>query len=300
VQAYVLANSSPGQRTRAGGAIVYGFQAGMIAGMAIGSLLVSYVGAETIFRLGAIISVVTMLYGMAALPTRITGVEFSETMHSAWREMRTLVSNGVFARTVFLVGIPAKAVLTGVMLFAMPILLSQSGYQREDIGQITMLYAGAVIIASHFASARADRDHQTRAILFNGTTLTALGLAIIASVGFVSPNAAPGITTLLLIVGVSIVGIAHGYVNAPIVTHITNSRLADTVGMTSAAAGYRLLERAGHVIGPIIIGQVFAVFGPSWTVLGSIAVGVFILGAIFASSSDADSADETSTTEARA
>jgi MFS family permease len=176
VQAYILANSSPGQRTQAGGAIVYGFQAGMIAGMAIGSLLVSYLGTETIFLLGAVIACATMFYGMVALPSRVSGAEFSEQMHSAWREMRTLVANGVFARTVFLVGIPAKAVLTGVMLFAMPILLTKSGYVREDIGQITMLYAGAVIIASHFASIRADRDANTHAILFNGATLTEGGL----------------------------------------------------------------------------------------------------------------------------
>jgi MFS family permease len=302
VQAYVLANSSPGQRTQAGGAIVYGFQAGMIAGMAIGSLLVSFVGPETIFMLGANIALVTMLYGLMALPTRVSGAEFSETMHSAWRDMRGLIANGVFARTVFLVGMPAKAVLTGVVLFAMPILLTQSGYAREDIGQITMLYAGAVIVASHFASIKADRDSTTHGILFNGSTLTALGLALIAGVSFFPPSEAPLIATGLILAGVTIVGIAHGYINAPVVTHITNSKLAGAVGMTSAAAGYRLLERVGHVAGPVILGQLFAFFGASWSVLGGLAIAIFVLGALFLSSSDtADSeTSSTSSTEARA
>jgi MFS family permease len=301
VQAYVLANSSPGQRTQAGGAIVYGFQAGMIAGMAIGSLLVSYVGAETIFMLGAIIGIVTMLYGLMALPSRISGSEFSETMHSAWRDMRVLMTSGTFARTVFLVGIPAKAVLTGVILFAMPILLTQSGYAREDIGQITMLYAGAVIISSHFASIRADRDSTTQGILFNGSTLTALGLALIAGVSFFPPSEAPTIATLLILSGVVTVGVAHGYINAPVVTHITNSRMAGSVGLTSSAAGYRLLERAGHVAGPVILGQLFAIFGASWMVLGALAVCIFVLGALFVSSIDANDADNVEpSTEARA
>jgi MFS family permease len=300
VQAYVLANSSPGQRTQAGGAIVYGFQAGMIAGMAIGSLLVSYIGTESIFLLGAIIAMVTMLYGLMALPEHLSGTEFSEQMHSAWREMRGLISNGVFARTVFLVGMPAKAVLTGVILFAMPILLTQSGYAREDIGQITMLYAGAVIVASHFASIKADRDSGTHGILFNGSTLTAFGLALIAGIAFMPPTASPMFSTALIIAGVAIVGVAHGYINAPVVTHITNSRLADSVGMTSAAAGYRLLERIGHVAGPVILGQLFAFFGASWAVLGGIAVGIFVLGAIFVSSSDLDDAEDAASNEARA
>jgi MFS family permease len=301
VQAYILANSSPGQRTQAGGAIVYGFQAGMIAGMAIGSLLVSYVGPATIFLLGGLIAIITMLYGMMALPARVSGAEFSETIHSAWRDMRSLLNNGVFSRTVFLVGIPAKAVLTGVMLFAMPILLTKSGYAREDIGQITMLYAGAVIISSHFASIRADRDASTHVILFNGATLTALGLALVAGVSFVSPVESPVMATSLIIAGVVTVGIAHGYINAPVVTHITNSSMAGAMGMTSAAAGYRLLERVGHVAGPVILGQVFAFFGASWSVLGGIALAIFILGAIFISSEttdDAQSVDDSG--EARA
>ncbi|MGL4241634.1 MAG: MFS transporter [Beijerinckiaceae bacterium] len=300
VQAYILANSSPGQRTQAGGAIVYGFQAGMIAGMAIGSLLVSYVGPETIFMLGAIIAVVTMLYGLFALPAQLAGTEFSETIHSAWREMRGLLTNGVFARTVFLVGMPAKAVLTGVILFAMPILLTQSGYAREDIGQITMLYAGAVIVASHFASIKADRESMTHGILFNGSTLTALGLALIAGVAFIPPTASPHMATALIIIGVIIVGISHGYINAPVVTHITNGRYADGVGITSAAAGYRLLERVGHVAGPVIIGQLFAIFGASWTILGGIAIGIFVLGAVFVSSSDMNDSESAPTSEARA
>jgi MFS family permease len=301
VQAYILANSSPGQRTQAGGAIVYGFQAGMIAGMAIGSLLVSYVGSDTIFLLGAVIACATMFYGALALPSRISGAEFSEQMHSAWRDMRTLMANGVFARTVFLVGIPAKAVLTGVMLFAMPILLTKSGYMREDIGQITMLYAGAVIVASHFASIRADREANTHGILFNGVTLTALGLALIASVSFAPPDASPMLATTLIIAGVAIIGIAHGYINAPVVTHITNSKLAGTVGMTSAAAGYRLLERVGHVAGPIIMGQIFMIFGATWMALGALAVTIFILGAIFITSEASDDAEGIDTPgEARA
>jgi hypothetical protein len=191
-------------------------------------------------------------------------------------------------------------VLTGVILFAMPILLTQSGYAREDVGQITMIYAGSVIIASHFASIRADRDSATHGILFNGATLTALGLALIAGVAFFPPATAPVLATTLILAGVVVIGVAHGYINAPVVTHITNSHLAANVGMTSAAAGYRLLERIGHVAGPVIIGQVFALFGASWTVLGAIAIAIFVLGAVFVSS-DANDAEATEpSTSARA
>ncbi len=65
--------------------------------------------------------------------------------------------------------------LTGVILFAMPLLLGQQGYAKEDVGQITMLYATAVILASHYAAQRTDRTSDTESILFWGTTVTAIG-----------------------------------------------------------------------------------------------------------------------------
>jgi MFS family permease len=286
VQAYVLANSSPKHRTQAGSAIVFGFQAGMIGGMAIGSLLVSYLGPQGIFQIGSSIAFVTALYGLLALPKRLSGGDVSESMNSAWRNLRLIVGDSSVARTVFLVGIPAKAVLTGVILFAMPLLLSQQGYLKEDIGQITMLYAGAVIASSHFASKRADRARNTEKILFQGVSLTALGLIIISMSGvpaIVNWNINPGMGTFLIIMGVTIVGIAHGFINAPIVTHVVDAKISAEIGSTNVAAAYRLLERLGHIVGPLIMGQLFAFSGISWTVLFMIGLGILIMGVLFLS-----------------
>jgi MFS family permease len=283
VQVYVLANSSPEQRTQAGGAIVFGFQAGMIAGMAIGSLLVSYLGMSGVFTLGASISAVTALYALMALPNRVSGGEMSATMHSAWNDMWFMLRNGAFARSILLVGMPAKAVLTGVILFAMPLLLVQQGFAREDVGQITMIYAGAVILASHFAAIKTDRTSNTETILFQGTSMSALGLGLIAMASYINWSATPVAGTLLIVAGVILVGFAHGCINAPIVTHISQTEAASRYGVTNAAAAYRLIERLGHIVGPVIVGQLFLHFGTSWSVLAWIAAGVFLMGVFFLS-----------------
>lgn len=284
VQAYVLANSSAERRTRAGGAIVFGFQAGMIAGMAIGSLLVSYLGSSGIFTLGAVLATLTALYGWIALPSRVSGGDVALSMKSAWRDLFMIMRNRQFSRTILLVGIPAKAVLTGVILFAMPLLLTLQGFAKEDIGQIIMIYACAVIASSHFAAANADRGQSTERILLNGTCLMGAGLGIIALVGMPSIiNWAqnPGLGTCLIILGVTVVGISHGFINAPIVTHVTISQVANAHGSTSVAAAYRLLERIGHISGPLIMGQIFLHFGMSWTILGVIALAIFVMGLLF-------------------
>ena len=51
LQSYVLATSSSTQKTQGAAIIVFGFQGGMISGMAIGSLLVTQLGPSGVFTL---------------------------------------------------------------------------------------------------------------------------------------------------------------------------------------------------------------------------------------------------------
>ena len=97
----------------------------------------------------------------------------------------------------------------------------------------------------------------------------------------IDASANVGLATLLIVGGVILVGIAHGCINAPIVTHVAHCEAAGRYGMANAAATYRLMERVGHVLGPVIVGQIFLHFGTSWTTLGWIAGCVFLLGMLF-------------------
>lgn len=286
VQAYVLANSSPNRKTQAGSAIVFGFQAGMIAGMAIGSLLVSYIDVTGVFQLGTAIALTTMCYAAAVLPK---GLEFHERAvgsSTALRDVMRMLGNGPFLKAMLLIGVPAKAVLTGVVLFALPLLLSKSGFAREDIGQITMVYAGAVILASSLISSYADRSRQTERVLVTGGVMTAAGLVLISLVGLdavSAKDAHPLLSTAMIVLGVTIVGVAHGFINAPVVTHVADSRIANELGVANVASTYRLVERFGHMLGPVIVGQAFLHFGPSWSMIGWVGAAILFLTVLFPS-----------------
>jgi MFS family permease len=287
VQAYVLSNSSAERKTRAGGAIVFGFQAGMIAGMAIGSLLVSYMDTKGIFQLGATLALLTGIYGFFALPAHVSKPGTSLVSNSILKDMKLLLTDAQFLKTMFLIGVPAKAVLTGTVLFALPILLTKQGFLKEDVGQIIMVYAGAVILSSHFASAHADSNRNTESMLFKGAFLTAAGLIMMSLVGFpdiINWETGSFLGTAMIVFGALIVGIAHGYINAPVVSHVIDSQITSTVGMVNTAATYRLVERLGHVAGPLIMGQIFIFGGVSWTVLMGVGLAVLVLGTLFLSS----------------
>ncbi len=81
-----------------------------------------------------------------------------------------------FMRTMLLVGIPTKMMLTGVVFFAVPILLSDVGVERESIGQVLMAYAFSVLFISGKVSPMIDRIGSAKWALCLGSIVGAVAL----------------------------------------------------------------------------------------------------------------------------
>jgi len=284
VQAYILTVASPQKKTQGVAIIVLGFQGGLIAGMALGSLLVNYLEASGVFMISGAIGLVTVLYTLLRLPkvtikTQTVG-GLGTSIHELVSDIKHAIANFEFVKTLLCVGIPAKAILTSTITFALPLLLVQYNYRSEDIGQIIMLYGLAVMAATVFASRLVDRTNNSEQVLFWGAILSGAGLVMM---GFMSPaylgNGQLG--TSVMIAGAILVGFAHGFINAPVVTHVGQSELGTRIGAIPVTTSYRFLERAGHIAGPIIIAQVFLVFGQDATVLVWIGAGIACLGLLF-------------------
>lgn len=292
VQCYILAKASPEKKTQGAALIVYGFQGGMISGMAIGSLLVVYVGPQGIFTLAGTVGAAATIYTILMLPhvsaasSSVIGI--GSNLRQISRDLVKVLGSFEFIRTIFLIGIPAKAVMTGIIIFALPLLLTQQSYAQEDIGQIIMAYALGVMIASSYISRLVDRIGRTENILFIGTVVSGLGLLLIgaSSVGMFSDlDNGQLIAGIAMVLGVTTVGVAHGFINAPVVTCVADSGLARKIGQNTATASYRFLERVGHVAGPIIVGQLFLIAGNQAEVVSWIGAAVVLLGIVFILSS---------------
>ena len=292
VQSYILAIASPGGKTRGAAMIVFGFQGGMISGMAIGSLLVTYMGAQGVFTLGGLIATGMALYAITVLPStaprRTAEIGMGATFRRLGRDVGQVLRSMHFLQTMFFIGIPAKAVLTGIIIFALPLLLAHKHYAQEDIGQIIMVYAAGVVLASSWVSRLVDRTGKTDTILFWGAVISGVGLMAIGLIDWEGLNRGDDgglLVTMVLIIGVATVGVAHGFINAPVVTHVAESELASKIGPTSVTATYRFLERIGHVAGPMIVGQMFLYWGQSALNLMWIGVAIALLGILFLSRS---------------
>ena len=115
--------------------------------------------------------------------------------------------------------------------------------------------------------------------------LTAAGLLTIGAsgtpIGHGQPVGRSLLTTALTIGGIAIVGLAHGLINAPVVTHVADTSVAARIGAGPVAAAYRFLERVGHTLGPVIVAHLFVHLGTTPIAFTWIGVGVLGLGLLF-------------------
>jgi predicted MFS family arabinose efflux permease len=284
IQAYILAVASPEKKTQGAAIIVFGFQGGMISGMAIGSLLVNYIHPNGVFLISAAIGFAAALYSLVLIPKDVArnapGKAGGLILHRVLGDLGRVLRNAEFLKAMLLIGVPAKAVLTGIVTFALPLLLAQHGFKQEEIGQVIMMYGIGVVISSTYVSRVVDRTGRTDLFLFWGAVLSGGGLVMVGIMGSAALTAALP-STALMIVGVILVGIAHGFVNAPVITHVAHSRLSEQLGANAVTAVYRFVERIGHVFGPMLMGQCFLIWGESLQIITWSGSIIAVFGVLF-------------------
>ncbi|MBL8701435.1 MAG: MFS transporter [Alphaproteobacteria bacterium] len=285
IQSYIVSLGPASKRTQGAAIIVFGFQGGMISGTAIGSLLVGYVGPAGVFALSAGIALTVLVYSVILLPNdrprRVPDPGARRGPAGFVGELAQVLRPGDFLGTMLLIGIPAKAVMTGVVLFGLPLLLAKRGYSSEAIGQLIMLYAIGVLVTSEWISRVVDRTGAVRRVLVWGAVLSGIGTMTVGATGDPEPAGAAFGELACVVAGFGLLGIAHGLVNAPIITSIGETAAARRFGVESVTAAYRFLERIGHVLGPIVVGQVFAGGGQTSASVAWIGLGLVALALTF-------------------
>jgi MFS family permease len=294
VQSYGMAVAAPGRRTQAVGIQVYAFSGGLICGGPIGGLLAALLGDAAVFLVGGIVGLATVAYALLCIgDTRHVRPE-SAVRRSLLLDLGAVLADTGFLKILFL-GIVGKFVFAGIAMFAVPLILTQRGYAKEDIGQIMMLYALTILATTVVAARLADRLHGAGPVLAVGSLISGIGVLLLGLV--TATGAAPGLLagaigrattlldsapvpqlgTLLILVGVVIIGASQGMLAAPAISYVAETRVAQRRGRPGVVAIYRLLERIGHISGPVVVGAVLAAMDGN-----PLAIGVFGLVAIAA------------------
>ena len=287
---FVIRVASAEHRNVGAGIIVTSLYSGWLSGTAIGALLAAdpAVGLRGVFILGAGLAALNALYVSFIIP-RIRGEDFDAKIASEFepetmrrqtvilprKEAMQRVAEAAgkkpakqrggifrsfgdldFLKTAIFIGVPVKIIVAGLLKASLPLVLNNQNFLTEDIGQIMMLYFGGVLLSSSIATRLADKLGNTRVILVLGGVGSGVGLILMGAMGLKLDifTEQPFLTTLLLLLGMLILGFAHGFIQAPIITHISNTRTANTQGQATANSIYRFYERIGNIGGPLLIG----------------------------------------------
>jgi predicted MFS family arabinose efflux permease len=289
VQTYIQAMSSEKRKTQGAAVIVFSFNGGIISGSAIGALRVADIGVSGIFFCAAAIAAATFYFIMLHVPMvnkEILGRKTDKQDFSISRildKIKVFARDGEFIRSFMLVGGASKAVYTGVTIFAVPLIMTRIGFAREDIGLALMFYAGTVLFANYYIARLVDKYRNTSQVLFIGVLLSGMGMIFIGAVEWkpVADLHISYLSSALLFGGMILLGVANGAISAPIVTHIMDTRTSVDLGAGSATAVYRLLERIGHVVGPIIVAQMMLWQHQSTTTISLLGFIAISFGTIF-------------------
>jgi MFS family permease len=317
VQSYVLEMTSQKKKTQGSAMMVFDYFAGRLSSTAIGALLSVYIGITGVFWVATAISVILVGYGMKFVPQvrphpidsrslvteesaqevslEVAQIEASPNLtpkpeyveRSLFQDLFDAIKDFRFVKTLLFIGIPYRAIFTGVTVFALPLLLSQQGFVAEDIGNIMMFYAAGALVASGIVSRLVDRLGNAHIVLFLGTASSGLGLCLVGLMAWpgISTLQIPFMSSIIIIVGVSILGFGHGCINAPSLTFVTQTtKIAKKIGQTTAGSLYRMIERFGQVLGPVLVSQLLFMNGKnpftiSWLGLASVVFGLlFMIG----------------------
>ena len=269
-QAWVAEHT--GERNRAQGMTVFvgGVFAATICGPSIGGILAGRIGFEATFLASAGLAlasgliVYSMLEGVGARrgPRRGAG--------EGGGEWRALASDGrLFAVTVF-AAVPGKLILSGFLFYLVPLYLSELGNRQSAIGWMIMLYGVSTMICMPFASRLADRTGRHALVVAAGGALAGIGCLTSLFEGAVG-GASNAVVIAILALGV---GHALSLTSQLALVQEAADRHPSGLGQASAIGAYRLVERAGMVLGPIVAGAFAAVFGYQGAIVGVGAIVV--------------------------
>jgi predicted MFS family arabinose efflux permease len=278
VQAAVAGAAAPGQRTTVAAIMVFGFSGGMISGAAIGALLYQDIGASGVFAASATVGLLLAFYAARVVHQRAAAPTGSGLI-GLLRAAPAALAGWRFGSGLLLVGAPSKAVMTGVVVFALPLMLYDRGWSADDIGQIVMLYGAGVLAISGPVARAVDRSQGVardgRLALMAGGALSTMALLLIGA-----PQADALIGALTIAGGALLLGLAHGCVNAPVVTFAASG--TGRAGPDGTGALYRVVERVGHVAGPGIAAAVILWAGTAGAGLMVLAAAIAACTGIFA------------------
>lgn len=271
-QSYVLDHAPQQQRARSFAVFVGAIMAATVCGPSIGGILADNVGVRPTFVVAALLAAASILVILQLPDNRPRQAGELPARVPTWREFGALVFSRRFMTVTGLAAMPAKMVLTGICFYLLPLHLVKIGSTQSMAGRLLMIYAVVMVVLGPLAAALASTRERMHWLVGGGLVVSGLGGAVMLAGGDVS---AMLLAVLLIGLGQSLSISAQ---SALVAEHCAAeiARLGDGV----VYGVYRLLERIGNALGPLVAAALVMTFSfpVAFAAIGALAIAC---GAIF-------------------
>lgn len=249
-QGYIAAVTPAQERAQGMSVFVGTLMAASICGTAVGGILAGEFGYRPVFGLAALLGLLAGWLGWRMLAQLPKGHEGPARPHLGFAALREVLANPRFLALLLFAAIPGKVVLTGFVIFGIPLYLADLDATPADTARVILAYSLLVVFLGPWASRLADRSGGSMAFTFAGTLLS--GLAV-ASLDLWSGLLAAG-------AAVAALGLAHAISISPQIALATQVAGAEVerLGQTTVLGLLRMTERIGSVLGPLAVGALIA------------------------------------------
>ncbi len=243
--------------------------AGAICGSAGGGMLYDLFDYHVLFMLSAVIMSVVMLTLSYLKSNKVHYTkEIENKAMSAWREYL----RPSFLIPALLVGLPAGIVLTGFLYLLVPTTMKGLGVSQADIGRLFMLYGLCfVFLGPYLANLASKFSSQRVFVILIG--LTGGGAILCAS--FIP-------TYMGFLLAVLLVGVSQCLIASSMLEYILALPSMQKLDKAMTSSAYRMCERTGQIIGPMLCSMLILQGLPALIPLG---LAIILAVLIFALSS---------------
>ena len=252
--------------------LIAGCFAGYICGSSTGGMLADRIGYNSVFIIGAVIIILSILYTIVFMKNAIGAKGPS---HKAEEEGSQAKSGQLFQfmtdirvlALCFFIILPSSMITVGFINYFIPIYIDSIGSTSSNIGRLLMVHGLFFIYVAPFFSKFIDRSSQKSMYILLSALICSLSLILFPFVGGL----------LAAVLSILLLGFAGSF--EAIIPFALSFKSTKKLGDAKAIAIFSSVEKIGQVSGPLLFG---------WLILGQptnnnlyFMGAAYLIGALF-------------------
>lgn len=259
IQSHLYATTLPERRASATAGLIAGIFVGQMCGTAIGAMLAEQLGYANVFLVAALFMVMPLIVALVAVSVGREPATVAESKPAAAAPVpaeagggwRGLFTDRTFMLVLICSVIPFSIAQVGLLNFAVPVYLAEQGINQSDIGRVLMVNGLAVILLGPLFGRLTDRVTDKRPFIVAGALAAAAAL-VVASIGG---------NLMALVAAVFLIGVSGSIAGGAQSAHGLQGEGVARAGIGRAVSMKRSADKFGQMLGPLIVGGLFAVVG---------------------------------------